>query len=207
MTLARLARSLARIPATICLLVAVTVSTAVVAGLPEGAARRVILSQSTNLHELGRHPLRVLVVSAFLIGEPVHLPLVVLAGLLLATVEWWLGTARWVGVFAAGHVGATLLTAAAIWVGLQLRVADPDLERATDVGVSYGFAALAAVLAFRLPRRWRALYAAALVGAAVAGVLVWGGFTDFGHLLAVGIGFAVQRAATRRAPRPEPTRP
>lgn len=110
--------------------------------------------------------------------------------IVLAPAERWLGTARWALVFAAGHVGATLLTAGGLWAAIKLDAVDESVSRSADVGVSYGFLAVAAVLIYRLPRRLRFPYAAVLGGYLVIALFTRGTFTDGGHPLAVLIGFA-----------------
>ena len=92
--------------------------------------------------------------------------------------------------FAIGHVGATLLVAAGLFVALRLDAVSPVVERARDVGASYGFLAVAALATYLLPRRLRLPYAAVLGGSVVLFVATSGTFTDFGHLTAVAIGLA-----------------
>ena len=110
---------------------------------------------------------------------------------MLAPAERWLGTGRWLIAFAAGHVGATLLTATGVWLAIRSGIASHRLEDAVDVGVSYGFAAVAALFTYRLPGRWRWLWAAGLLSYVAAGILLDGSFTSFGHATAVLIGFAL----------------
>lgn len=163
-------------------------------------AERLVLERSTNLHHLATDPVRVLVASAFWVSAAWQVvPWAVLFTLVLAPAERWLGTARWAGVFAAGHVGATLLTAAGLWTAIRLDAVDESVSRSADVGVSYGFLAVAAVLVYRLPRRWRARYVAALGGYLVIALFTRGGFTDAGHLLALLIGFACYPLARGRS--------
>lgn len=83
---------------------------------------------------------------------------------MLAPVERWLGSARTAFAFAAGHVGATLLTAAGLWLALRYEVVGTYITHAIDVGASYGFFAVAAVLVFRLSGRLRVLYLAVVIG-------------------------------------------
>ncbi len=57
--------------------------------------------------------------------------------------------------------------------------------------MSYGFAALAAVFTYRLPRPGRWYWAGGLLVAAGGAAIIGGTFTDFGDLAAVMIGFAM----------------
>ena len=164
-----------------------------------GIAERLVLERSTNLHHLATDPVRVLVASAFWVAAAWQvLPWAVLFTLVLAPAERWLGTLRWAIVFAAGHIGATLLTAAGLWVAIQLNAVDESVSRSADVGVSYGFLAVAAVLVYRLPRRLRLAYVALLGGYLVIALFARGTFTDAGHLVAVLIGFACYPLALGR---------
>jgi hypothetical protein len=154
-------------------------------------ANRLLLERSTNLHQLARDPVRVLAASAFWLSSTWQLAL--WAALLLgvvASVERRVGGSRTVAVLAAGHVGATLLTAAGLWLALRADAVEHSVVNARDVGPSYAVFAAAAALVYLLDRRLRAPYAAVLAGYAVAATVVSSTFTDFGHLLAIGIGFA-----------------
>jgi hypothetical protein len=178
-------------PGTYVYLFVLAITTWVLQTSSPGVARRLLLERSTNLDHLAHDPVRVLVASAFWITHLWQLVFWAAAfSLVLAPVERWLGTARGVLVFATGHVGATLLTAVGLWAAIRADVGDATLANARDVGVSYGFLAVAGVLTFRLPRRWRWPYAAAAVGSAVGVILYQTTFTNFGHLAALLIGFA-----------------
>ena len=156
---------------------------------------------STNLNQLGRNPLPVLVSSAFWLppdGLASKLGVVAFAVLVMAPLELWLGTGRWLVAFVTGHVGATLLTAAGLSVAVDSGWVSRRLTRTIDVGYSYGTLCLAALLVYRLPRRWRVPAAAALVVWALA-ALRGGDYSSWGHLLAILIGFALWPLARRRA--------
>jgi hypothetical protein len=166
-------------------------------------ARSLLIERSTNLHQLGRDPLRVLVASAFWLSSSAELlAWLVLFTLVLAPVERWIGSARTAFVFAFGHAGATLLTAAGLWLALRYEVVGAYITHAIDVGVSYGFFAVAAVLAFRLSGRRRALYLALLIGYLGVAAAVFQGFTDFGHLAAFALGLLAAPLVTHGKTRP-----
>jgi hypothetical protein len=178
-------------PATFLYLLVLSVTTWVLLGLTDQTVQSVLTEHSTNLEQLRQNPVRVLIRSAFWADGYLLLAWLVLFALVLAPAERWLGTVRWLVVFVAGHVGATLVTAAGLWLLIGWGKASPSLEGVVDVGVSYGFAAVAAVFTYRLPAPGRWLWAAGLLMVAVGGSILGGTFTDFGHLAAVVIGFSL----------------
>ena len=94
-------------------------------------------------------------------------------------------------MFAAGHLGATLVTAGGLLLAIHAGIVSHSQEGAIDVGVSYGFAALAAVFTYRLVGRVRYAWGGVLLSVVVLAAAVGRTFTDFGHLVAVLIGFAM----------------
>ena len=155
---------------------------------------------STNLNQLGRNPLPVLVSSAFWLppdGLAGKLGVVAFALLVMAPLELWLGTGRWLVAFVVGHIGATLITAAGLSVAVHSGWVSRRVTRTIDVGYSYGTLCLAALLVYRLPRRWRLPAAAAPLAWALA-ELRGGDYSSWGHLLAILIGFALWPLARRR---------
>ncbi|MFG2280361.1 rhomboid-like protein [Streptomyces asoensis] len=144
--------------------------------------------RSTNLHELSRHPVRVLVASAMWIDGGSWLPYVVLYSVFHARAERWLGTARWLAVCAAAHVLATLLSegmlAKAIGDGLAPRSAADTL----DVGVSYALSGVVAVLVYRIRPPWRYGYLAGVAVFYTVPLVAAPTFTDFGHFVSVLVG-------------------
>jgi hypothetical protein len=195
-------------PATFIYAGIIFVTTWVAAGLSAPQRNTLLRTQSTNLDNLQLHPADVLFRSAFWSGSTVFLPFLVLLAVVLAPAEEWLGTFRLILVFALGHVGATLVTAVAIGHGYFVSAGEPGLSRTIDVGVSYGSLCIAGVLTYRLPRRWRVAYAAALVSAlAVLAFVLDPTFTEFGHFVSVLIGLAAYpftraRSVAERARRP-----
>ncbi|MBF6175102.1 rhomboid-like protein [Nocardia blacklockiae] len=164
-------------------------------GISDIAGHRLILSASTNLHNMRHDPVQVLVASAF--WTEGGFPWTIVLGFLtvMAFAERWLGTVRWVLVFAAGHVGATLITVTGIAYAVDHRMIPLKVAVTSDVGASYGFCAVLAALAYHLPGVARPVWAAGLVG--WFALLAWRGrtFTDYGHLTAVLIGLLVGAGA------------
>ncbi len=157
-----------------------------------GRARTALLrASSTNLDHLATDPLRVLVASALWVQGFSPLVWAALFVIVLAGVEQRLRTRRTLVVFVAGHVGATLVTAVGLWVGIRAGAFGPGVEDALDVGVSYGFVAVAAVFTFVLPPRIRLPYATALVGYLLFRLATGQTFTDVGHLVALTIGYGL----------------
>lgn len=189
-----------RAPATYVYLFTLCVTTWVLQTASAGVARRLLLEQSTNLERLEQQPVRVLVASAFWLSESWQLLVwAALFTLVLAPAERWLGSRRWVLTFAAGHVGATLLTAGALWVAIHDRFLGARLGRVQDVGASYGFVAVAAVFTFALRGTRRRLAYTALLWAGIGvGALVTEGLTTFGHAAAAVLGYLCWLAYGRR---------
>ncbi len=154
-------------------------------------ARQLLLERSTNLHQLAHDPVRVLVASAFWVSSAWELVAwLCLFTLVVAPVEHWIGTARTATAFFAGHIGATLLTAAGLWAGVRAGLVASPLTDAADVGASYGFLSVAALLTFRLQPERRAIYAGLLVAFVAAALALDPSVTGVGHVLALAIGFA-----------------
>jgi hypothetical protein len=154
-------------------------------------ARQLVLERSTNLHQLARDPIRVLVASAFWVSGVWELfAWVALFTLVVAPVEHWIGTARTAAAFFAGHLGATLLTAAGLWATIRAELVGASVTNAADVGASYGFLAVAALLTYRLAPRRRAVYAGLLAAIVLGALALDPSVTSVGHLIALTIGFA-----------------
>ncbi len=190
-----------RAPATAAYLLVLSATTAAAATSSDHTAWHLLLKASTNLRNMTAHPVRVLVASAFWVESTTWFwPTVALVAVLMGVAEAVLGIRRTLFAFALGHVGATVLTVAAIGVGVDQGLLPHDLAFALDVGPSYGLAALGGVLVTRASRRWqrRAGALALLAGLAVA-VVVDGDFTDAGHLCAASIGLVLGRFMVRCA--------
>ena len=190
MLLRRLAQ-LARVRATAAYAVVVTCVTVALDGLGPQVQDWVVRHVSTNLHNLSHGHLGTLVYSAFVIDAgPIY---VWLPGLvcLLAVAEMIWGSARLVVAFAVGHVGATLLVAAGLTAAVELNWLAGSVSRATDVGMSYGAAAVLGSLTAAIPQRWRPAWIGWFAAAGVAVVAVGRDFTDVGHAVALALGIVM----------------
>jgi membrane associated rhomboid family serine protease len=157
-------RTFRSVPLTLGYLLALTTTTALLSSESAEASDRLLFSFSTNLHQLVRVPARVLVGSAFWTSGWGDLAVwLVLLLAVLAPVERRLGRRRTLLVFATGHIGATLIVAACLWIGLRIGAVAPSDVFAQDVGVSYGFFAVAALAGYVLAPRTRLCYLALLV--------------------------------------------
>lgn len=180
-----------RSPATFIYAGIIFVTTWVAAGLSQQQREALLRTQSTNLDNLRVHPVAVLFRSAFWSGSTTFLPFLALLAVVIAPAEVWLGTFRLILIFAMGHVGATLMTAVAISHGFFTSPSHSGIAHTVDVGVSYGAFCIAGVITYRVGKRWRIVYAAALL--LVFGLLAFvlsRTFTELGHFFSVLIGLA-----------------
>ncbi len=176
-------------PATYGYLVILFVTTWVLETSSASVAHQLLLDRSTNLDELAKDPVRVLPASAFLVTSgSERLAWVVLFTVLAAPVEHRIRSGHTITVFALGHFGATLLTAAGLWLALEVDLAESSVVHAVDVGPSYGFIALAGLMSYLLSPRLRWIYLGAWSLGLVAAAAIFASFTDFGHLAALLIG-------------------
>jgi hypothetical protein len=186
-------------PGTFLYLFILFITTQVLRSSTQGLRHALLAEHSTNLDHLRHDPVNVLITSAFWVTGPELALWAVLFPLVLAPAERWLGTLRTVVAFFVGHVGATLVTATGLALLIHHHVMPQRLRDVVDVGSSYGFFCVAALFTYRLPRPWRGLWAAVLVAGAVIFVAVGQDFSDFGHLMAILIGFCLY-GLTRAGP-------
>ena len=101
------------------------------------------------------------------------------------------GSVKLVVAFVVGHVGATLLVAVGLTAAVELGWLPVSVSRATDVGMSYGAAAVLGALTAAIPRRWRCAWIGWWLAVGLAVVAVGRGFTDVGHAVALALGMLV----------------
>ncbi len=137
----------------------------------------IVQRASTNLHNLSHGHLGTLLGSALVVDAgPLYFWLPFLT-CLLALAELHLRTIRLVVAFLVGHIGATLLVAAALAASVEFGW----------LPVSIMLGAMTAVI----PARWRAAWVGWWVAAGIASAIVGGDFTDAGHTVAVILGVLV----------------
>lgn len=170
------------------LLISVTVLLSV---LSDATQTKVVLHASTNLHNLLNGRIGTLLSSALVIDDwNAAVVIIPLLACLLALAELRFGAVKLLWIFFAGHVGATLLVAAGLWVAVSANWMPIEITRVSDVGVSYGAMALIGALIALMPARWTPTWAIVWLAVAVTGVVMGRTFTNVGHLLAVSIGLA-----------------
>ncbi len=177
----------------------VTVIAVALAFASDATHDRVIAETSTNLHNLHDHPLWVLFASAFVVSSLGGLWQLLLLLPLYATAQQWVGRLATIIVAAIGHVGATLFVATLLSAGIFHRWLNRGVARASDVGISYGLAALAGFLVLHVPQRWRTIYLVAALVYFGAPLLFAPSFTAMGHASALLLGLSLAWLAHRVA--------
>ena len=183
---------LARVRVTAAYATIVTCVSTVLLTLGPHVQDRVIRHASTNLHNLSHGHLGTLFVSAFVVDAgPIYIWLPGLVCLLAAAELTW-RSGRLVVAFVVGHVGATLLVAAGLIAAVKWGwLSGATVARATDVGMSYGAAAVLGTLTAAIPGRWRPAWVGGWLAMALAVVVVGRDFTDAGHAVAFVLGMLI----------------
>jgi hypothetical protein len=146
---------------------------------------------STNLHNLAHGHFGTLLGSALVVDAgPLYFWLPFLT-CLLALAELHLRTIRLMVAFAVGHIGATLVVAAALAAAVEFGWLPLSITRASDVGMSYGALAVLGAITAVIPQRWRAAWVGWWVAVALSAAIIGGDFTDAGHSVAVVLGVLV----------------
>ncbi|MEA5153413.1 rhomboid-like protein [Raineyella sp.] len=185
-------------PATFVTLAVLGVTTWILAGAGSRVSLALLRDMSTNLHQLRQEPMTVLVRSAFWATPVEMVGWLVLFTLIAAPIERWIGTRAWLLVFWVGHIGATLLVAVLLTVGVSSGRVPTTVANTIDVGASYAFFCLAAVGTYGLRGRWRIAWAALIVAYVAQAAFTSPGFTSLGHTVAALIGFAIGPVFLRR---------
>ncbi|WP_344963595.1 rhomboid-like protein [Streptomyces thioluteus] len=176
-------------PGTHIWLLIIGVTSLVIAAASEGLETFLLHRTSSNIHELAEHPLQSLLISGFWIESPSSFLLyAALFELVHANVERWAGTLRWLFTVGVAHVAATLISQEVLLLAIEHHAAPRAMKHVVDIGVSYGLAAAAGLLSYRVPRPWRWGWLAGLVLFFATPMLTGATFTDVGHSVAVLVG-------------------
>jgi hypothetical protein len=150
----------------------------------------VVSHMSTNLHNLAQGHLGTLLGSAFVTaGGQIYVWLPGLVCLLALGELFWRG-GRLVAAFGLGHIGATLIVAVGLAAAVRSGWLPMSVADASDVGISYGAAAVLGALTAAIPTRWRPAW----IGWWLAIVLLVAAagpdfdFTATGHAVALALG-------------------
>ncbi|NAZ80293.1 hypothetical protein GTR02_00460 [Kineococcus sp. R8] len=166
---------------------------------PDHLQVRFVQETSSNLVNLRRFPLRVLLLSALVVPDLAGLWILVPLVVALTAATRWLGRGPTLVALVFGHVGATLFVASLLLAGVTDGRLDPSVARAPDVGVSYALAGVCGMLAARVPRRWRWAYVLVPTLGLGAVLAAAPDFTAVGHLTALAIGLGLGAVAHRAA--------
>lgn len=199
-------------PGTHIWLLIIGITSLVVASASAGFEHFLLHRTSSNIHELNEHPLPSLLISGFWIEQPQSFLLyVVMFELVHANVERWLGTWRWLLTVGCAHIAATLISQELVLLAIEGHRMPRSMAHVVDIGVSYGLAAAAGVLTYRLRRPWSYVYGVGVLLFFGVPLLTGATFTDFGHAIALALGFAAWPLTpeARNGPRPpdEPGHP
>lgn len=195
-----------RTPFTVAYL-AVLLGTTLLARLADPpVVRRLRALSSTDVHNLLHHPVLALSGSGLWVAGPLWTPYLWAFALTVAPLERRVGAARAAGVFAAGHVGATLLSQGFVLAAVASGRLSAGLLDALDIGVSYGvLTCLGALAGLLRPAGRAAALAAAVVFLAEQDLSGFDPVTGVGHPAALLIGVALWRPLRRpRGPRRGP---
>lgn len=178
-------------PGTHVWLAVIAITSLVIALSPAGLEAYLLHRNSSNLHQLSHHPVRALLGSAFWIEDPAGILLyAVLFEVLHAPVERWLGTAKWLFTVATAHIAATLISQQVVLAAIHLHDVPRSMAHVVDIGVSYGLAASAGILTYRLARPWRWFYLAGVLAFFLVPLATDRTYTDLGHAISLAIGLA-----------------
>ena len=191
-----------RLPITIAYLSALVFVAVLVTGLGSHWQTTIVENASTNLHNLTDGRLVTLISSAFFTDSSPDWILLPLLAALMAAAELLGGSRRLLHTFVTGHVGATLIIAAVLLIGVHTSFISASISTAADVGVSYGAAAVLGALCAQIPSQWRMAWSVTWVVAAAAGVLFGHTFTNAGHLVALCIGLLIAHHTATEFTRP-----
>jgi hypothetical protein len=177
-----------RTPFTFWYLMVLLGTTIVLRSVSPQTAHHLLQLSSTNVSELSRHPLEVMILSALWLPGLVWAPYAVMYTVVLAPVERAVG-GRWTAmVFVSGHLIATLATQLPVALLIWLGRLGQQWESVLDVGVSYGVYTTGGVLVGLLVPRWRWIWLALAEGGTLLWLALAHDLTGAGHLIALNLG-------------------
>ncbi|MDO5619790.1 rhomboid-like protein [Kocuria sp.] len=161
----------------------------------------VVAAASTNLDNLQADTFTVLLYSAFVVENASGLLLLPVLVVAYSVAQHRLGRLPLLVTLAIGHVLATLFVAPLLVHGIQAGFLPQSITHVTDVGFSYGLAAVTGLLVCTIRGRWRRAIYTVLVILAWSWVIILGpilhvhlvrpSFTDVGHTIALFTGLAL----------------
>lgn len=178
-----------RTPFTFCYAVVLVATGLFVALADPGVVHGALEGSSSDASNLVHRPLLALIASGLWVAGGLMSPSILLFLLVLGALERRVGGWRTAGVFALGHVLATLLTELPVAVSVASGHLPPSSLDRLDYGISYGlFASLAALTG--LLARWARWTVLTGVGTMLVIDLIElaDPLTNWGHVLAVLIG-------------------
>jgi hypothetical protein len=167
------------------------VTTRVQQSAPQRKRQRLLREQSTNIAQLQRKPLHVLLTSLLWLDGRRWWPYVPVFATMLAPAERLLGRSQYVITGMSAHVIATLVSQWLLALSIK-RADEPGRSlNARDVGVSYFTFGIGGALCRYLDRPWRVAVQIAATGSVAIAVLSRANFTATGHCVAFLVGILV----------------
>ncbi|BBZ44387.1 rhomboid-like protein [Mycobacterium parmense] len=189
--IAALLSRLARVQFTVAYAAVLLAISCAILALGPHAHDVIVQRASTNVHNLAHGHLGTLLGSALVVDAgPLYFWLPFLT-CLLALAELHLSTIRLMVAFLVGHIGATLVVAAALAGAVEFGWLPLSITRASDVGMSYGALAVLGAMTAAMPQRWRPAWVGWWMAVGLTSAIIGGDFTDAGHTVAVILGVLV----------------
>lgn len=191
-------------PATFTYIGMWTATSIIIQGTPERVASVLDRYNSTNIAGILEYPLRALVSSGLLVADNGYgyIFYVVVYAVILARLEYRIGSARAVLVTVGAHILASLIIVGTEKVLINMGIFSPLKVFTADVGVSYIMVAGCGGYALLVGKTWRWWYWAALFIGIGLPVLLRHQLWDIGHFLATSLGLLFTWLLLRYGVRP-----
>ncbi|MDT5329050.1 MAG: hypothetical protein QOF31_347 [Mycobacterium sp.] len=164
------------------------VTTRIQRSAPRRERQRLLREQSTNIAQLQRKPLHVLLTSLLWLDGRRWWPYVPVFATMLAPAERLLGRSRYVITGLSSHVIATLVSQRLLVLSIKRADEPRRALTARDVGVSYFTLGIGGALCRYLDRPWRVAVQTAAAGSVAVAVVSRANFTATGHCVAFLLG-------------------